>query len=180
MSDVLFADGRIAVDDVVVLRSAAGADPAQVEVPAGDVLVSSAVWRAQHGALVARGDVGVWLAPDEDPATLVDAFDELARIAVDFPKFTDGRGYSTAALLRRRHGWTGELRAIGDVLVDQVFYLRRSGFDALALRAGQDTEVARRQLRVFSVAYQTAADATLPAFRHRAPAEWPQPVDTRG
>ncbi|MCU0869553.1 MAG: DUF934 domain-containing protein [Burkholderiales bacterium] len=175
MSEVLHADGRIAADRVSVLRPTDSDDPAQVGVPAGDVLVPLAVWRAQRDALAARDDVGVWLAPADAPDALVDDLPRLARIGVDFPKFTDGRGYSTASLLRRRHGWTGELRAIGDVLVDQVFYLRRCGFDVLALRSDQDASVAKRQLHVFSETYQSAADEARPAFRRRAAAEWPQP-----
>jgi uncharacterized protein (DUF934 family) len=176
MSEVLHADGRIVPDDVYVLRVASGVAAESVEVPAGPVLVPLAVWRAQAERLGGRPEVGVWLAPDDDPAVLGPWVGQLARIGVDFPKFTDGRGFSTATLLRTRLGFRGELRALGDVLVDQIFYLRRTGFDVFALRDGQDPVVAVRQLRVFTLAYQAAADAMEPAFRRRPQEEWPQPA----
>ena len=92
--------------------------------PAGaPVIVPLALWQAERAALLARGDVGVWLAPADDPAVLADDVAALPLIAVDFPKFTDGRGYSIARLLRERYGFAGELRAIGDVLRDQLFAL---------------------------------------------------------
>ena len=78
-------------------------------------------------------------------------------IAVDFPKFTDGRGYSIAALLRTRLGHKAALRAVGDVLVDQLQFMARSGFDEFALRSDQDPQLALRALRSFSLRYQTAA-----------------------
>ncbi|PMR75615.1 DUF934 domain-containing protein [Billgrantia endophytica] len=88
-------------------------------------------------------------------------------IAIDFPRFTDGRGYSLARLLRERHGFTGEIRAVGDVLVDQVFFLTRCGFDALSLREDQWLEDALNALNAFSRAYQPAVDEPEPLFRHR-------------
>jgi uncharacterized protein (DUF934 family) len=90
-----------------------------------------------------------------------------ALVAVNFPQFTDGRGYSSARLLRERYGWRGELRAIGDVFRDQLFYLARCGFDAFALRQGEDAQAALAAFDDFSDAYQTAADRPLPLFRRR-------------
>ena len=84
-------------------------------------------------------------------------FDKLALIAVRFPKFTDGRGYSIARVLRRL-GWQGELRAVGDVLRDQLFYMTRCGFDAFALRADQDAQAALTAFSDFSAPYQPAID----------------------
>src|SRR3954447_464757 len=83
------------------------------------VIVPLSVWLARREELSARGDVGVWLAPVDDPVTIAGDIATLLLIAVDFPRFTDGRGYSIARLLRDRHGFKGELRAIGDVLRDQ-------------------------------------------------------------
>ena len=78
-------------------------------------------------------------------------------IAVNFPKFTDGRGYSTARLLRERYDYDGELRAIGDVVRDQFFYLKRGGFDAFADRRGQNTEACHCGVRrLSSETYQAA------------------------
>ena len=97
-------------------------------------------------------------------------------IAVNFPQFTDGRGYSTARLLRERYGWKGELRAIGDIQRDQLYYLSRCGFDAFLLNDGLDAaqgdslrsvQNALSAFNDFSEAYQTSADQPVPLFRRR-------------
>jgi len=88
-------------------------------------------------------------------------------IALNFPSFTDGRHYSSARLLRERYGYKGEIRAIGDVLRDQLFYMRRCGFDAFAIRADRDPVDALEGLKDFSVTYQAAADDERPLFRRR-------------
>jgi uncharacterized protein (DUF934 family) len=84
---------------------------------------------------------------------------------VDFPKFTDGRGYSIAYNLRARLGYTGELRAIGDVLRDQLFYMQRVGFDAFAVRADKNIHDAVKGLTDFSEKYQASWDEKNPLFR---------------
>ncbi len=139
-------------------------------VPAtGDVLVDLERWVSEGEALRARADrVGVLLQPDDDVLGLEGTLDGLALIAVAFPKFTDGRGYSSARLLRDRLGYTGELRAVGHVLPDQVFYMRRVGFDALELADGKSADTAIAQLGEFSVTYQAAADDSRPLFRRVA------------
>lgn len=122
----------------------------------GDVIVPLAVWRERSRELSARdGLTGVWLAPADDPA---DIGSLPALIAVHFPAFTDGRGYSTARLLRQRHGFAGELRATGDILRDQLYELARCGFDSFLLREDQDPVEALRAFDDFSDAYQSAAD----------------------
>jgi uncharacterized protein (DUF934 family) len=88
-------------------------------------------------------------------------------IAVNFPKFTDGRGFSAARLLRERYGYQGELRAIGDVLRDQLQELERCGFDAFLLRADQDVQSALHAFADLSDQYQTSALQPLPLFRRR-------------
>jgi uncharacterized protein (DUF934 family) len=133
-----------------------------------DVLVPLARWQKEREALLARpARVGVLLGPADNPAAIAGDVDRLALIAVDFPHFTDGRGYSTARLLRERYGYQGELRAVGDILRDQVFYLKRVGFDTFALRADQDPEDAKQALDDFSEAYQTSVDRPQPLFRRR-------------
>ncbi|WP_027961075.1 DUF934 domain-containing protein [Halomonas halodenitrificans] len=109
-----------------------------------------------------------WLAADTelDPA-LAARLAEAPLIAIDFPKFTDGRGYSLARLLRERFGYRGEIRAIGDVLVDQLFFMTRCGFDGLSLREDQWLDDALRNLHIFSRAYQPAVDQPEPLFRRR-------------
>ena len=107
----------------------------------------------------------VWLAPHDQLDALAGRLDGLALIGIDFPKFTDGRGYTLAHGLRTRLGYTGELRAIGDVLIDQLSLLRRVGFSQFALRADQDPEAALAALSRYSDAYQGSVDQPLPAFR---------------
>lgn len=123
---------------------------------------------AERQALIDRaGDLGGVLSTDDDPLALTDALDSLTLIAVNFPVFTDGRGYSSARLIRERLGWKGELRAIGDIQRDQIPYLSRVGFDAFALKAGQDPEQALRAFADFSEAYQASVSQPQPLFRRR-------------
>jgi len=133
------------------------------------VIVPLSLWRTERAALLTRGDVGVWLAPTDDPAALADDIAELPLVAVDFPKFTDGRGYSIARLLRDRHGFRGELRAIGDVLRDQLFALSQCGFDAFALRADRDATEALASFDDFQGVYTSTTKTREPWFRRRAP-----------
>lgn len=109
----------------------------------------------------------IWLAGDDDFESHARRLGQLALIAVDFPSFRDGRGYSIGYLLRTRYGWQGELRAIGDVLRDQLNYMRRCGFDAFAVRADKDIDDALKGLSPYSVQYQGAVDQPLPLFRRR-------------
>ncbi|HMW17329.1 MAG TPA: DUF934 domain-containing protein [Accumulibacter sp.] len=142
--------------------------PANVALPAGPTLLPLAVWLARRDELLSAGtSLGVWLAANEGPEKLAADVHRFAVIGVDFPKFTDGRSYSTARLLRERYAYRGEIRAIGDVLQDQLFYMRRCGIDAYALRADKDPDKALASLRVFSDSYQAAVDQPQPLFRRR-------------
>lgn len=85
---------------------------------------------------------GVLLMPDDEPERLLPYLGKLSLIAVHFPSFADGRGYSTGQLLRTRHGFSGELRAVGDILRDQLYFLSRCGFNAFELRDDQDLQAA--------------------------------------
>ncbi len=118
-------------------------------------------------ALRARGEIGVWLKPDDDPEPLAEDIATLPLVAVDFPQFTDGRGYSTARLLRDKLGFAGELRAIGDVLRDQLYYLRQCGFNAFAVRSDRNLDEALKGLSDFSDNYQATATRPVPLFRRR-------------
>ena len=137
-----------------------------------------ATWNGEPGALVplatalaqperlrAAAPAGIWLSPTDEPAQVVALFDAIELIAVQFPKFGDGRGFSTAALLRNRHGWRGELRAIGDVLRDQLYFMRRVGFDSFALRPDRNVQEAVASLSDFTDSYQGSVEPPLPAFR---------------
>ncbi len=166
----LIKQRQLVEDNWKVLTLAANETAANARLPAGPVLVPLAVWQARRIDLIQRewehGDAfGVWLAPDDDPAALAADLGDLGVIGVLFPKFTDGRGYSIATLLRTRYGYTGELRALGDVGRDQLHYLYRAGFDAFAAK---DPELALAGLDDFSEAYQAAANQPLPLFRRGA------------
>lgn len=106
------------------------------------------------------------IANDADPRSL--DLTGVQRIDLHFPKFTDGRAYSQAFLLRRRLGFKGEIRATGDVLIDQLVQMQRSGFDSAELRADQDAAFAKVQFERFSAFYQGDAVATLPLFQRSA------------
>lgn len=177
------ADGKstapVIVDDAwTVLRGEEGAAPTEEQIAAAaasdaPVLFPLAVWKAHRDGLLASraaDNTGIWLAPDDEPADAESEFGRIALLAVDFPVFRDGRGFSTAYLLRSRYGWKGELRAIGDVLRDQLNFMKRCGFDAFAVRADKNIEDAIKGFSEFTVAYQAAVDEPLPLFR-RARAE---------
>jgi uncharacterized protein (DUF934 family) len=123
-----------------------------------------------------EGQIGLHVAPqvadgavqalqvgnDADPRAL--DLTGVERIDLHFPKFTDGRAYSQAFLLRRRLGFKGEIRATGDVLIDQLVQMQRSGFDSAELRADQDAAFAKVQFERFAEFYQGDAVTAQPAF----------------
>ena len=106
------------------------------------------------------------LANDVDPRTL--ELSGITRIDLQFPAFTDGRAYSQAFLLRRRLGFSGELRATGDVLIDQLVQMKRTGFDVAVLKEGVDAAAAQRQLDRYAGFYQGSAVDTKPLFAKAA------------
>lgn len=143
-----------------------------VEIPAGAVIVPLAVWKARRDELLARRDpVGVWLEPEDEPRDIASDLEHLHIVAVRFPKWGDGRGYSTATLLRSRYGYRGELRAFGELGRDHVFALARVGFDSMQLADRHDPHAALAAFNDFSLRYQGAVDDPVPLFRRRAPRE---------
>jgi uncharacterized protein (DUF934 family) len=151
-----------------VFKLSEGELPESVAVPAGHQIVPLQVWLAQKTTLAARKDIAVWLASDERPEQLKEDIAALPLIAVDFPAFSDGRGYSIAFNLRTRLGYDGEIRAIGDVLRDQLFYMQRVGFDAFATREDRRIDDALKGLTDFSDTYQTSWDQKTPLYRRVA------------
>ncbi len=156
---------EVVADDWRVLRLEEGEALDAVVVPEGKVIVPLSVWLAQKDTLSARAELGVWIAADERFEALKGDADRFAVIAVDFPKFSDGRGYSIAYNVRKRLAYTGELRAIGDVLRDQLFSMSRVGFNAYATRQDRSIHDALKGLTVFSETYQASIDQPLPLFR---------------
>lgn len=127
-------------------------------------IVSLARWNAEKDALKAAGPVGLVLRSAESPADITDLH-ALALVAVDFPAFTDGRGYTSARLLKTRFGYQGEVRAVGDVMRDEMFLMHRCGIDSFAVKPGKNIEKALTAFEDFSVTYQAAADDERPLFR---------------
>ena len=142
------------VDDAFVYVADDGALPV-----AGAVIVSLECWQSSRDALLRRDEpVGVRLRSDEPPALIGDGIEKLAVIALEFPAFRDGRAYSYARLLREKYAYLGELRAIGDVLLEQLHFMVRTGFDAFEIDSEDpigDYQVAAED---FSVWYQPTAD----------------------
>ncbi len=132
----------------------------------GPALVSLARWTRERVALLARGEpLGVQLPNTTNIADLTVDLPHWQVVALEFPKFADGRAYSQARLLRERYGYAGEIRAVGDVLRDQLAFMARSGFDAFAVRADRSLEDALAAFSEFSESYQPAADQPLPLYR---------------
>ncbi len=140
--------------------------PAPEELPDGALILPFAFWQQHRAVLLQREPVpGVCVDGDVDPEQLLPDLQRFPLIAVNFPVFTDGRGYSLARLLRERYRYRGELRAVGDVLRDQVFFMMRCGIDSFLLRKQEDIEPALQALEGFSVRYQAACDEPQPLYR---------------
>jgi len=155
----LIRAGQAQIDDLRRVDSAIAATP-----PPDDAhyLIPLSLWLAHETALwrMREHRVALLLAPDADLTALF-AHSPLAvlqnavcLIAIDFPNYTDGRGYSLAQLLRHPYGWTGELRAVGDVMIDTMHYLARCGFDSFLLKPGHDPQQALAALTTFTRYYQ--------------------------
>jgi uncharacterized protein (DUF934 family) len=155
----IIKDKQVIQDDWTVLRLQESDTAENVAIPSGKVILPLQVWQAQRSAFSGR---------NERPEALKDDIAAIPVIAVDFPKFADGRGYSIAYNLRARLGYQGELRAIGDVLRDQLFYMQRVGFNAFATRPDRNIRDALKGLTDFSEAYQASWDQKSPLFRRAA------------
>lgn len=123
-------------------------------------------WQENKGSLSGQ-KLELTLNSDETADLIADECQQFERICVDFPKFADGRGYSAARLLREKYGFKGELRAVGDVLIDQLFYMMRCGFSTFALREDQILEDAIAAFSTWTLNYQTDALEPRPLFRRR-------------
>lgn len=160
----LVKNGAVAVDDWVTV---ADDEAVPADRPA---IVSAARWQQERDTLTRRNaPLGLRLHSDTPLDDVVDAVDRVMLIALEFPAFTDGRSYSTARLLRERHGFSGELRAVGQVLRDQAQFMLRCGFDAFELAPQVDADSWVEGLSEIAVHYQPATDARSPAtqMRHR-------------
>jgi uncharacterized protein (DUF934 family) len=136
----------------------------------GAVIVSLARWQKEREALLARGaPVGVRLKSDESPELIAGDLDRLAQVALEFPKFRDGRAYTYARMLRERYDFRGEVRAVGDVLMEQLHFMLRTGFNAFEIEGEDPLAQYRTAKAEFSVWYQPTGDGrpTAVSLRHR-------------
>lgn len=157
-------------DSWQTLELGEGETPETVALPAGDVIFPLAVWQARKSEIVScHKRIGLLLQPDERVEDIAGDLDYFIVIAINFPKFVDGRGYSTASLLRQRYHYQGEVRAVGDVLHDQLFFMQRVGFDSYALKDGKNAVYALDAgFSAFSDSYQASTSQPQPHFRRRA------------
>lgn len=133
------------------------------------VLVPCKLWLANKAALLSTGKTfGVWIDSDETAQMVKDDLATLPLIALNFPTFMDGRSYSTAGILRQHFKYNGEIRAIGDILRDQLFYLKRCGFSSFDLKDSVKLEDAQKALKDFTTSYQATVEEPTPLFRRRA------------
>ena len=143
----------------------------------GKLIVTLGAWRAQGAALLAaQAAVGVLVPNTADIEAVYPELADRPLIALQFPAFSDGRALSQAVVLRRRLGFEGELRAVGDVIRDLVFWLGRCGFDSIVPRQDQSLEACKQALDELTVAYQAAADDHTPVWvrrRRRGPGQNP-------
>lgn len=137
--------------------------------PSGDILVPVSHWQANQQQLADHsGNVGVWVDGHGEVEEFANAIATVPVIAINFPKFVDGRGFSLARLLRERYGYIGEIRAIGQFIRDQLFMMQRCGFNAFQFDSEIDLAAASQSLKDFTDSYQVAADQPEPLFkRHR-------------
>jgi len=157
----------IIIDRAIADSSFAHVEKDNAEVGANDIILPLAVYLEHRDELKDRKDVGVWIDAHEEVEEIADFVHELPVIALNFPSFFDGRSLSSANILRRRYGYTGELRAIGDVRRDQLDQMQRCGINAFQLAEGQDIRKALSSLSSFSYNYQSSIDRPEPLFRQR-------------
>ena len=158
----LIRDGALAADEFTTVDDSA-------ELPAeGAVIVGLERWQASREELLARDTpVGLRLTSEQAPEHIGDGLLRLAVIALEFPAFRDGRAYSYALLLREKYGYQGELRAVGDVLLEQLHFMTRTGFNAFEIESDdplRDFDIAAAE---FSIWYQPTADGRSTALERR-------------
>ena len=160
MPNKMIKDGAVVDDSWQLLEADA------TEVPEGQVIVPLSLWNEQKEQLSQRGQLGVWLNSDESPKLITDSLASFDVVAINFPAFADGRGFTYGRELREQHNYQGEVRAIGGFIRDQLFFLKRCGFNAFALN-GVELESAIDSFADFSDAYQASIDQPEPLFKRR-------------
>jgi uncharacterized protein (DUF934 family) len=158
----LIKNGELIEDEFI------DASGAEVLPPRGPVLVGLEQWQAHREALLERGDrLGIKLRSDQQPEAIENDVDHFELIALEFPKFRDGRAYSYARILRERYGYSKELRAVGDVLLEQLHFMIRCGFDAFVISDPDPLGAYRAATADYSVWYQPTGDGRPTAMQLR-------------
>ena len=158
----ILKDTEVVSDDWIVL------DESAESLPTGDILLSYEQWQNFADQLSNHsGSLGVWLEGHAEIEQIIEPLLDLPLIAINFPKFADGRGFSSARLIRERYNYSGELRAIGGFIRDQLYLLKRCGFNAFQFSDENELSDAAESLKDFSENYQVSVDQENPLFRRR-------------
>ena len=158
----LLKDNRVIDDSWTALTEGA------LSLPDGDLLLSYAQWQTFSDQIEThRGSIGVVIEGNAEIEDIIEPLLNLPLIAINFPKFADGRGFSLASLLRNRYNYRGEIRAVGGFIRDQLYLLSRCGFNAFKFTEDIDLSEAAKSLEDFSETYQVSADQESPLFRRR-------------
>lgn len=163
----LIKNGEIVNDYWVTVKEASNTGILQA-LPGRNILVPLDFWRLYREELDEfHGEIAIWLDSNHNVNEIAGELDGFAMIALNFPVFSDGRSYTNARELRQELGYKGEIRAIGDVLRDQLYYMARCGFDSFDMRHDQDLEQSLKAFNDFQTGYQASIDQPLPLFRRR-------------
>lgn len=133
----------------------------------GNWLIPIKLYNGNRALFDTKTNVSVWLDSDDEVTEVADIVNRLPVIGVNFPVFTDGRGFSIGRTIRERYQFAGELRAIGNFMQDQLFYLKRCGFDAFVVNDEANVDSMAQSMKDFSDFYQAAVDQPTPLFRRR-------------
>ena len=159
MPKKIINNGEVVEDTWIFIEKDFVGDP-----PFGKIVLPMKYWLEKRDSLNLVC-AGLWLDSDDDIEEIGLEANLFPLICINFPSFADGRGFSLGRLLKERYGYTGQLRAIGNAIQDQLFYLKRCGFTAFDLKDGTDLEAACESLNDFDVTYQSAVDQPEPLFR---------------
>lgn len=164
----LIKDGAVAENPWQLVDKEADLATA-LALPGEYLIVPFALWQ-EHKTELSESDkiVGVWMDSDDDPYALSEDVTRLPLIAVNFPSFRDGRAFSTAAILRQRLHFRGEVRAIGDILRDLLFYMKKCGIDSFDLSDQVKVDDALTAFNDFATTYTGTIEEPVPLFRRRA------------
>jgi uncharacterized protein (DUF934 family) len=158
----ILKDTQVVSDNWILL------DENAESLPTGDLLLSFEQWQSFAEQLSNHsGSIGVWLEGHAEIEQIIEPLLNLPLIAINFPKFADGRGFSAARLIKERYNYAGELRAIGGFIRDQLYLLNRCGFNAFQFSDENELSDAAESLKDFSENYQVSVDQENPLFRRR-------------